>query len=316
MKSLLDIQQDVCVLEKKIQEIKECVKTINTDIETIRNSSDGVVLDYSKIEFWAKQIDFGKHPLSKLKDEYICQIYLEMLLNIVRLDHDEESVVNRMVFIQWLQMQSKIGWSLEKLYLDCFKIDKQLIYEMIEMISPKYKEFFLVDALIVANLEGKANEEIYQYIADIIAVLGLSLEEVRNLALISRVSLSQSLLGISRDDYKVLKDKSKVFNHYISILGKKEEIRASRVIAVELSDNEAKYFKWKVKQKQSVTRGDVIATYQREKRSRGFVYKSEEIKAPASGVLFQFRDNKTNYGVIAHELDNKDSIKSWIKARR
>ena len=83
------------------------VKTINTDIETIRNSSEGVVLDYSKIELLAKQINFGKHPLTNLKMG-ACQIYLEMLLNIVRLDQDEESVVNRMVFIQWLQIQSRI----------------------------------------------------------------------------------------------------------------------------------------------------------------------------------------------------------------
>ena len=112
MKSLLDIQQDIRVLEKNIQEINKCVKTINTDIETIRNSSEGVALDYSKIELLAKQIDFGKHPLDKLKDGRACQIYLEMLLNIVRLDQDEESVVNRMVFVQWLQIQSKIDWSL------------------------------------------------------------------------------------------------------------------------------------------------------------------------------------------------------------
>lgn len=45
-------------------------------------------------------------------------------------------------------------------------------------------------------------------------------------------------------------------------------------------------------------------------------YKSEEIKTPVSGVIFRFRNNNTNYGVIAHEQDNKDSIKSWVKARR
>lgn len=320
MKSLLDIQQDIRVLEKNIQEINECVKNINTDIETIRNSSEGVALDYSKIELLAKQIDFGKHPLGKLKDGHACQIYLEMLLNIVRLDQDEESVVNRMVFVQWLQIQSKIDWSLEDLYLDCFKTDKQLIYEMVEMIPKKYKEFFLVDALIVANIAGIANEEIYQYIADIIAVLGLSTKEVKDLAFISRVSLSKNLSSASRDDLKVLQDKAKSFGHYIRNEFAEEGIKALRMVVVELPDNEAKNFKWKVRQQQAVVSGDVIATYQKEKKSRGISYmkdyKSEEIKAPVSGVIFQFRNNNTNYGVIAHEQDNKDSIKSWVKARR
>ena len=67
LKSLLDIQQDIHILEKNIQEINECVKSIGTDIETIRNSSEDITLDYSKIEVLAKQIDLGEHPLSKLK---------------------------------------------------------------------------------------------------------------------------------------------------------------------------------------------------------------------------------------------------------
>ena len=30
-------------------------------------------------------------------------------------------------------------------------------------------------------------------------------------------------------------------------------------------------------------------------------------------MLFQFRNNYINYGVIANENDNKDSIKAWVK---
>ena len=40
------------------------------------------------------------------------------------------------------------------------------------------------------------------------------------------------------------------------------------------------------------------------------------IKAPLAGTIYQFRDNNTYYGVIAHEADNKDSIKAWVKAVR
>lgn len=97
---------------------------------------------------------------------------------------------------------------------------------MVEMIPKKYKEFFLVDALIVANIAGIANEEIYQYIADIIAVLGLSTKEVKDLAFISRVSLSKNLSGASRDELKVLKDKAKSFGHYIRNEFAEEGIKA------------------------------------------------------------------------------------------
>ena len=320
MKSLLDIQQDIRRLEKCMQEISGDVKNIYAEIDSLRNASENTGLDFYKIEFLARQIDFGKHPLKRLKDERACQIYLEMLLNIVRLDQDEESVVNRIVFIQWLQIQSKIDWSLEELYLDCFKNNKHLICEMVEIMPKKYRKFFLVDALIVANIVGIANGEIYQYIAEIMLVLGLSTEEVKDLAFISRVSLSQNLSGASRDDLKVLQDKAKLFSHYIGNDLAEEGIKALRVVVVELPDDEVRNFRWKVKQQQAVVSGDVIATYEKEKRSRGVSYtkeyKSKDVKAPVSGVIFQFRDNKINYGVIAHKQDNKDSIKSWVKGRR
>ena len=129
MKSLLDIQQDIRILESNIQEITDSVKSISSDIEAIRNSSERAALDYSKIEVLAKRINFREHPLNKLKEERACQIYLQMLLNIVRLEPDEKIVINRMIFLQWLQIQSHIDWPLADLYRNCFKTDKQSYYE-------------------------------------------------------------------------------------------------------------------------------------------------------------------------------------------
>ena len=79
-------------------------------------------------------------------------------------------------------------------------------------------------------------------------------------------------------------------------------------------------YKRQVKQGQAVRKDDIIAIYSKATKIRGFShstnYKTEEIKAPSTGTIFQFRDNCINYGVIAHETDNKDSIKAWVKERR
>ena len=82
-----------------------------------------------------------------------------------------------------------------------------------------------------------------------------------------------------------------------------------------MPDSEVYNFKWKAKQKQRVNAGDVIAIYTKKTKENGR-YITKEVTAPVDGVLFQFRDNNTNYGVIAHESDNKDSIKAWIKEGR
>lgn len=69
-----------------------------------------------------------------------------------------------------------------------------------------------------------------------------------------------------------------------------------------------------------VEKGQLIAEYWKLKESSMLRTvrpgEAEEIRATSSGMLFQFRDNNTYYGVIAHESDNKGSIKAWVKANR
>ncbi len=310
MKSLLNIQRDIRKLESSVQDLANSIKDILSDIESLRHSSEGAIIDFSKIEILAKQISFGKHPLARLKEERYRQVYLEMLLNIVRLDPEQEMTINRMVFIQWLQVQSQIGWSLEDLYKDCFKINKQSYHELIDEIPQKYRGHFIVDALIVANIVGTASQEIHEYIADLVAILGVKTEKIRGLALISRVALCQSVAGLDSNQIETVQTYAKTYRHYI---------KPPRVIAVELPDSDVSVLKWKVKQQQKVNAGDVIVTYRkksqtspRSKSKTGLKSKPEEIKAAITGTIFQFRYNKTHYGVIAHEADNKDSIKSWV----
>lgn len=319
MKSLLDIQQDVRRLEKSIQELTADVGHIHSDIENIRNSSEGMDLDFSEIEILARQFKFGKHPLGKLRDDRVCQVYLEMLLNLVRLDPDAEegAIIKRLVFIQWLRIQSQTDWSFEDLYKACFKTDKKLYLEFSELIPKNYREYFLADALIVANISGTANVTLYEYIADVVTILGLSSAEVKLIAMISKIALSQRVEGVKREERIMLLKKLRSFSHYLNGSMAEDLLSETRVIAVNFPDSSVVDFKWKVKQSQKVECGDVIATYKKEKRKRGYTfekqYETKEIKAPVSGTIFQFRNNKTDYGVISHEKDTKDAIKSWIK---
>ncbi len=310
MKSLLDIQQDIRSLEKSIQEITTCVQSISSDIENIRNSSEDSDIDFSIIKILAQQIEFEKHPLDKLDDGKACQVYLEMLLNLVQLDLEEEITINRLVFIQWLQIQSRIDWSLEDLYKDSFKTDKKLYFEFLEIIPDEYKKYFLVDALIVANICGQANIAIYQYIADIVTIFGLSDEDIKSLALISRLVLSQSLGEQDKESLNIILENIELFRYYLTDNIVQEIMKAKRVVDVKVPDNRIIKFKWRVKQFQRVECGDIVAFYMNRQ------YKVQNIRASVSGTIFQFRDNNTNYGVISHENDNKDSIKAWIKTGR
>ena len=100
MKSLLDVQKDIRNLESSINDITYSIRNISSDIEDLRTVNQNRDVDYLKIESLAKQIPFRKHPLVKIDDDRVCKVYLELLLNIVRLDFEEEITLNRLVFIQ------------------------------------------------------------------------------------------------------------------------------------------------------------------------------------------------------------------------
>lgn len=230
MKSLLDIQKDIRKLESNVKDITNSIKNINLDIQNIRNSSEEAELDFSKIEILAKKLNFGKHPLSKIKHLGICGVYLQMLLNIVVLDSNEEITINRLVFIQWLKIQSHIECSLEDLYKESLKMQKKSYQELVNKIPQNYKEYFVVDALIVANIAGNANEAIYQYIADIISILEISLEKVKELALISRVVLSQNINEIDQDELRIIIHSIEEYDHYIKNNIQREIIETLRIM--------------------------------------------------------------------------------------
>jgi len=306
-------------LENSVQDIANSIKDIHLDIENIRNSSERDAIDFSRIEILAKQISFGRHPLARLKDGRIAQVYLEMLLNIVRLDPDQKTMLNRIVFIQWLQIQSRIDWSVEELYKECFKISKQSYCELIEELPQEYREHFIVDALITANIAGTANQEIYEYIADFTAMLGIKTQKAEELAVIARVALCQSAAGIGIDKLEVLRVDAKTYSHYIPKKMVAQEIKKLRTIVVRVRIDSAHNFRWKAKQQQKVKADDVIAVYQREKKNSSWYRKefvTQQIKAPNDGTIFRFKDNGTYYGVISQEADDINSIRAWVKARR
>lgn len=313
MKSLLDIQQDIRNLELSVKDITENIRSIQSDLEEIRGSSDVGELDYEQIELLARQLPFRKHPLDKLEDGRSCRIYLELLLNIVRLDLEAENAVNRLVFINWLQIQARLSWSLEELYKDCFTRGKELYYEFVEVVPTKYWNYFIVDALIIANIGGKANREILEYIVDLSTILGISKDKLRISSLIAQIVLCQNIGDINITYTPDVMEYLKKYRFYISDDIIKMSMEAMRDIVVELRDDEVKEFRWKVKQMSMVEKGELIAEYY-----MGYGWEKRKMihRATSSGKLFQFRNNNTNYGVIAYEADDKDSIRAWVKANR
>lgn len=85
-------------------------------------------------------------------------------------------------------------------------------------------------------LQG-ANTAIYQYIADIVTMFGFSDKEVKDLALIAKVALSQKLGELDREDWIIQEKNIEAFIYYFPDNTMKEIIKSLRVVEVKFPDN-------------------------------------------------------------------------------
>jgi len=306
VKSLLDIQQDVRNLEGNVQEITKRIKALNSDIADIRNAEYDAEYDFQKIELLARKISFEEHPLGWLKSagSGMCQAYLELLLALVQLDSEEKATIDRMVFIQWLQIKSGIVLSLDDLYKNTLKMNRKRYFELLELICGKYREYFIVDALIVSNITGAVNRAMYEYIADIAAVFEISLQEVKRLALIAKITLKQEEKNLGEEQKKFILAHGNEYGYYIS-----EVInRIRRNLAVKVNWENVADFYWEKSTGEKIKVNDVLAYYYTLDDCR-----EHEIRATVSGRIFAFRNKNTYYGVISDENDNLAAIMKWVK---
>lgn len=312
MKSLLDIQEEIRKLAYNINTMSNTIKIINEDIEHLRKHDNELEIDYKMIETLAKYIPFKNHPLDAFDDGYACKLYIEMLLNIVRIDYGSKSTISRLVFIQWLQKQSRIDCSLEELHKDCYQINHNSYYEFIEVVPNKLREAFIVDALIVANIEKRANKDVLKYIASLCKVLGIAEQRLRLLSVVARISLCQCIDERARNsDFIKVLSLAKYYKWYINKRIINNGLNSFRKVVFKLNDTGMIDFSWEVKQREYVNEGKIIATY---KQIKGMIhYSTKSIAAQNSGTIFQFKENNVYYGVISCEADDLDSIKSWVK---
>jgi len=304
MKNILDIQKDIRELNAQMNEFSKKMQLIINDLGAARDeATDIAILDFGMIKTVSRHIIFSEHPLQKLEDAYACKLYMAVLANLIRID--AEGVVEKLIFIQWILEQTKIDIPLEELIKSSYEIDKNSYSELLEVIVKDYRLYLIVDTMIVANIRGQGNEEAMIYIASLCAVLGFDKEQVKTMSLITRIVLCQEAEKLKKSDVPDVMVMAKKFIHYLGQDLLRNEYVLQRKIVVEQVDDWKMHFRWKAKQGDIVEKGDVIATVL-----------NNPIKANSSGKMFQFRDNCIYYGVIANELDSKDSIKSWVKKMR
>ena len=338
MKSLLDIQKEVKELETTIQGAVNSLDCISREIQEIRTSNDNMEMDYDMIRMLAKNVPFANHPLVKLEDRYACKIYIELLFSVMHMDIS--GITEKMVFIQWILEESCLDMELEDVHAESLELEKDVYFEIGELLNTEYRMFFIVDALIVANFVGKANEEATEYIGKLCTLMRTNESYIENCIVLAKIALEQSVENIEIADM----ERVMPFIHKYEYCIMKDTIEKvelkCRVVCVDIDDDDLwadSSFAWLVGQGSMVNKGYVIAKYRRKQGATQKVYASR------SGKIFQFRSIKENslikenssiptwwnigrsyghigrsyrhIGVIANPIDKDKEIKQWLKEK-
>ena len=296
---------------------------------TLDNKDHQLAIDYDEVTVARRLYRSGESEYlingatCRLKDVYASKMYIMFLLSLVHIDSDSECMIHRLILIQWILSQSEIEIELEDLYKDSLKMDSNIFDGLLEILPKTYHNQIIVDALIIANICGQCSGEMLQYIVNICSLLGIDRKQMRTLSLISKVVLQQDFIKMERADILQIWNEVDNFKHYLHDDLLCIAVRSVRMVAVMVDDASSYDFKWKVKQRSQVKAGDVIATTVTVSFGDGGgvirlprTIRTDEIKATSDGILFQFRKDNVNYGVISHESDNLDSIKAWVFNRR
>ena len=326
MESLLEIQQKVKELENSLKNITNTIGSINTDIQKLRVTDKDLEIDFKKLKVLSRHIPFKTHPLSELNDRHCIKLYVEILMNIIRIS--PEISIEKMSFVQWIIEKSKIDISFEDLYKESLEMNDKLLDEVVNYLSEDYKIYIVIDSMVIGNLTGKADVNTLNYIADICRVLGIKKDDINALAIIAKAILCQNTNNISNIKNTKFLDYTFKVKYYLNAQLIKEMLNIIMTqyrCLVELPS--CSYNIVFTKNSFSDVKEDEEIGYYKIKNNSNYssnsFYKSianinnnkfQDIVAPISGRLYVFidSDNRKQYGVISHIEDDPNLIKIWL----
>lgn len=319
MKNLLEIQEEIRRIEKLSSELSDAILSISKDIMDLREAQPGEVnCDYDAICSMAEQISFTRHPLANLHDNYICKLYIGLLVNIAALCAEATMDLTQMAFIQWILNKSVFEGTMEDVVRVSHEFNNEILGSIEELLPEKYKKYLLLDALMVVNINGESKRKALEFISSLCTVFEVEIEAAEACAVVSRIALSQSIEGMTPKQLKKTLPYLRSMRHYLNKKLVDEVLLGQREIIMELPNtkiseksygNGAMEFKWlSYMQGQYVEKGETIASYIKAGKEAW-----TNIRAKQSGCLFFFTDRKVKYGVLSHEKDDRVEIQKWIR---
>lgn len=179
---------------KKLDEISINAKKLYEDLKDLEQSSKKEKLndiDFNYFRGVAKHNAFNEHIL-KNENEYIQKNYLYLISSLLMFNNKEEVKNSQFLYIARLVAGfSNKNLDIENIYANAMIMDGKQLSDCIEVIK-NYKDVFVVDSLICANIEGKANDEVLEYLSEIYFMMGVKYNEFNKLLNLCNAILENS----------------------------------------------------------------------------------------------------------------------------
>lgn len=191
---------------KKLDEISINAKQLYEDLKDLEQFSKKEKLndiDFNYFRGAAKHNAFNEHIL-KNENEYIQRNYLYLISSLLMFNNKEEVKNSQFLYIARLVAGfSNKNLDIENIYSNTMIMDGKQISDCIEAIK-EYKDVFVVDSLICANIEGKANDEVLEYLSEIYFMMGVKYNEFNELLNLCNAILENSSERICKIEIRTI----------------------------------------------------------------------------------------------------------------
>ncbi|MDY4573502.1 MAG: hypothetical protein SPD90_00430 [Intestinibacter sp.] len=190
---------------KKLDEISINAKQLYEDLRDLEESTKKENLkdiDFDYFRGLAKQNAFKDHIL-KDESEYIQKNYLYLMSSLLMFNNKEDIKNSQILYISRLiEGFCNKNLDIENIYSHTMIMSGVQISDCIEIIKD-YKDVFVVDSLICANIKGRANDEVLEYLSEIYSIMGIKSDKFKDLMNLCNVILendSSKILEIEMRD--------------------------------------------------------------------------------------------------------------------
>lgn len=176
-------------LQVELRKIEEQLSSLETEIDKMKpKKKEEFQIPYREIVRLAKQYPIYNKKLTKesriVQKEYVCALaYISLL--------EESNLNEKLLYISRIALGVELDMTLEDIHRAGVEYNKEdLDQACMDMKQCSYS--FVIDALILANIAGETQENMYSAIADIANFLECTKEEMCGMSYVAKAVLLQN----------------------------------------------------------------------------------------------------------------------------